>query len=163
MQNNFMKVIQKFLGYFEGQKKTYTPFYKLIEIMQENDCYFVMIKVVNKNITFQARPEEILGNNALVDKFSPRDIRTLTYLGYLGINSPRYKILAQTLSTNTDKMIFSLKRRGENEVIKKTADEILNEDGIISHLNSNDAKIIGYTIATENMLQEKIQKEELLK
>jgi hypothetical protein len=102
MKNNLIQMVERFLVYVKSDKRVYTPFYKLIEIIQEDDYYTVMIKVVNKNITFQASPEEMLSNDALVDQFSPRDIRALTYLGYLGINSPQYKILAKKLSVNSD-------------------------------------------------------------
>lgn len=155
--NKFKKLIAIF------KKASYVPFYKLVEIIQEDDCYKVMIQVVNRNLTFQASPEEILANDALVDQFSPRDIRALTYLGYLGINSPQYKILAKTLSINNDKIIFTLKKKGDKNILTKTANEILNEKNIISNLNSNDAQIIGYTVATESIMEEKRHKEEILK
>jgi len=44
--------------------------------------YIVTIQIINKSVTFRMKPEEILAKDALVDQFSPRDIRTLTYLGY---------------------------------------------------------------------------------
>jgi len=72
----------------------------------------VTIKVINKNISFTIKPDEILAKDSMVDLFSPRDVRTLTYLGYLGINSPKYKILARRLSENNDKTIFALQKRG---------------------------------------------------
>jgi hypothetical protein len=163
MQNILIKIYNNLMNHIKKENKAYIPFYKLIEIIKEDDCYKVMIKVVNKNITFQASPEEILANDALVDQFSPRDIRALTYLGYLGINSPQYKILAKTLSTKSDQIIFTLRKKGNKKIITKTADEILNENNIISNLGSEDAKVIGYTVASETIAREKAQKEELLK
>jgi hypothetical protein len=146
----------------EGEKNTYKPLYKLIEIFEEDDQHMVIIKVINKNITFKAKPEEILANDHLVDQFSPRDIRTLTYLGYLGINGPKYKILAKKLSQN-EKMTFVLKKKGDKNIIEKTADQIVHETEIILNLNSEDAKTVGYTIASESVQYEKKQKEALLK
>jgi hypothetical protein len=39
----------------------------------------------------------------------------------------------------------------------------LSEKDIISNLNSEDAKVIGYTVASETIMQEKQQKEEILR
>lgn len=139
----------------------HSPLYKLVEIREEDKEYTVVIKVANKNITFDAKPEEILANDHLVDQFSPRDIRTLTYLGYLGINGPKYQILAKKLSLN-EKITFILKKKGEKKVIARTADQIINEMDIIPNLNSEDAKTIGYTVALEIAANEKMQKEAIL-
>jgi hypothetical protein len=140
---------------------THKPLYKLVEIREEDKEYTVVIKVANKNITFDAKPEEILANDYLVDQFSPRDIRALTYLGYLGINGPKYQILAKKLSLN-EKITFILKKKGDKKVIARTADQIINEADIIPNLNSEDAKTIGYTVALEIAANEKMQKEAIL-
>jgi hypothetical protein len=143
---------------------SYTPTYRLEEIIRDKEeQYTVLVRVVNKHFTFKMKPEEILAEDKLVDQFSPRDIRTLTYLGYLGINAPKYKILAKRLSHENDKIIFALKKKGENKVIVKTADQILNEREILSSLNAEDAKTIGYTVGTESIYNEKRHQEILLK
>jgi hypothetical protein len=107
MLKNFIEKIKNFIQFIknEHEKEVYRPRYKLIEIMEKNDEYVVVLKLVNKGITLNMKPEEILANDELVDYFSPKDIRTLTYLGYLGINGPKYKILAKQLSEN-DKVSF---------------------------------------------------------
>lgn len=91
------------------------PGYRLAEIIQDEDgSYYVTIQVINKNITFRTKPEEILAENNLVNQFSPTDIRALTYLGYLGINSPKYKILAKNLSSQDSGIIFTVKKKVKN-------------------------------------------------
>ncbi len=159
---NIVELFKKLAVHLIVKKNIYTPMYKLVEVLNKEDEYFVVIKLVEKNVTFQVKPEEILANDALVDKFSPRDIRTLTYLGYLGINSPKYKILAKRLSTDNDKIIFALKKKGANEIITKTADQISQEKDIILNLNSDDARTVGYIMASESTLGEKQQQELLL-
>lgn len=144
------------------EKKTnYEPIYRLVEIREEDGDYTVVIQIINKSITFITKPEEILANDTLVDQFCPRDVRSLTYLGYLGINSPKYKILAQKFS-QSEKTIFVLKKKGERKVILKTADQIMQETNGALSLSSEDAKIIGYTIAAETTIEEKKQKQALL-
>lgn len=146
----------------EKNKYTFIPIYRVIEILEEEGEYTACIQLIGKNITFYERPEIILADDALVDQFSPRDIRTLTYLGYLCINSPKYKILARRMIED-NKMVFAIKKKGEKEAIFKTAKEILKEQEIVKSMSPNDAKIVGYTAATEIFTEEEYEKMQLLK
>lgn len=138
--------------------------YRVIEIReQEEKSYSVTIQAINKNIIFKVAPEEILADDNLVDLFSPRDIRTLTYLGYLGINGPKYKILAQRLSEKNDKTLFSLYKKGGGKLTIKSASEIAYEKEILDNLTPADAKIVGYTLANESMQNEKQLKQAINK
>jgi len=140
------------------------PSYRVVEILQEEpDDYTVAIQVINKNVIFKMKPEEILATNSLVDQFSQRDIRTLTYLGYLGVNSPKYKILAKHLSENDEKLKFIIKQKGNKKVFVKTAEEIIKEKEILSSLDQQDSHLVGYTAASESIIEEKKHKEEALK
>jgi hypothetical protein len=155
------KVKQAFTKLRELNKKdSYTPSYRVAEIFQDEEGdYFVQVQIISKSLAFKARPEELLAKDNIVDQFSPRDVRTLTYLGYLGINSPKFKILAQRLSETNDKLIFAIKKKGHDKLIIKTADEIVKQKEILENLKPEDAHLIGYTFATENVLEEKKQKE----
>jgi hypothetical protein len=143
-----------------NKKGNYTPSYRIAEIFQDEEGdYFVQVQIISKSLAFKAKPEELLAKDNIVDQFSPRDIRTLTYLGYLGINSPKFKILAQRLSESNDKLIFAIKKKGHDKLIAKTADEIVKEKEILENLRPEDAHLVGYTFATENVLEEKKQKD----
>jgi hypothetical protein len=147
-----------------SKKEGYVPAYRVTEILQDSEGdYVVQVQIINKSLGFKAKPEEILAKDSLVDQFSPRDIRTLTYLGYLGVNSPKYKILAKRLSEHNDKLIFAMKKKGEDKIIVKTADEIMQEKEIIENLHPKDANIVGYTFATENVISEKTKKSNMEK
>lgn len=138
------------------QRKSYTPAYRIVEInLTDADEYIITVQLINKNSVFQVRPEEILADDHFVDLFSPRDIRALTYLGYLMLNNPKYKILAQRLSEHQDKMLFVLRKKGEKKIIVKTADEILKAKDILNNLKPDDLQAISYAVATENILGEK--------
>lgn len=60
----------KKVGFLSGLENDYRL--KMITIQ-------FIIQLINKSITLYTKPEENLKD----DKFSPYDIRTLTYLGYL--------------------------------------------------------------------------------
>ena len=47
------------------------------------------------------------------------------------------------------------KKKGEKKVIVKTADEVIRESDILLSMNAEDAKTVGYTIATEAITEEK--------
>lgn len=136
-----------------NHESSYTPSYRVLELLQdEEDNYMVHVQIINKSLTFYSTPEEILVDDKLVNMFSPTDVRTLTYLGYLGINAPKYKILAQRM-INDKKTVFIIKKLGDENIIIKTANEILTEHGIISNMLPKDASTIGYTVAVENNLK----------
>lgn len=162
---NFIEKFKHFSQYFKKNKKdAFIPAYRVVRIMQEkDDNYIVTIQVINKNICFKAKPEELLAKDEIVDQFSPRDIRALTYLGYLGINAPKYKILANRLLAEDSKLVFAIQKRGDKKIITKTADEILKEDGMLENLSSKDAHLIGYAVGSERTTIEKKQKEEAVK
>lgn|SRR3990167_918966 len=145
-----------------SQKHSFTPSYRVVEIHQtETDDHIVTVQIINKSIVFETRPEEVLAHDHLVNQFSPCDVRTLTYLGYLSINNPQYRILAQRLSENNDKVLFALRKKGDEAVIIKTADEILKEKDILDNLGAKDSHVVGYTVASENILREKAEKQHL--
>jgi len=155
-----IRIIIKLTAFIKDSKKSnyYEPKYRIVETFKdEEDNYKVMMQIINKNITFYANPEDILANDKLIDSLSPRDVRTLTYLGYLSLNQPKYKILAQKFSANSD--IFVLKKRGEKKLVVKTASEIIKEQEILDDISPQDAKTIGYTIANNEITLEKTEKE----
>lgn len=163
-----LRVISKLLSTLKNKCKTLsalikstTPIhaYRVISIEKnKSDDYLATIQIVNKNQMFQIKPEEILANNKLVDSFSQKDVRALTYLGYLGINNPRYTILAKRLSENDNKLFFAIKERGSKKPIIKTADQISADEQLLKGLHQKDAHMIGYATAAEQVKQEKRQK-----
>lgn len=162
--NNISLKIKNFLKkYRENKRLSFTPSYRLVEIIQQdNGSYFVTIQVVNKNIIFQKKPEEILAENNLVNQFSPTDVRALTYLGYLGINSPKYKILAKNLSSQDNSIIFTVKKKGEKQPVSMKASELAANKELLNSINPSDAHIIGYTAGMEQTANESALKKEIL-
>ncbi len=143
---------------------TYTPSYRLVEITEtDHEEYSVTIQVINKNATFKMKPEDILCDDETVDRFSPQDIRTLTYLGYLGVNAPKYKILAKRLSKQTNAPVFAVKKKGQKKVLLKTAEDIMKEKEVLNSLSPDQAHLVGYTVAAKSIQSEMEQKAALLK
>lgn len=138
--------------------------YRVLSIDQdEHDQYIALIQIKNKKEIFRMKPEEILANDDITDSFSQRDIRMLTYLGYIGINSPKYKILAKRLSADDTKLTFAIQERGKNKIMAKTAREISSNEHLITGLHQKDAHMVGYVTATEQIMSEKTQIRKLIK
>lgn len=110
--------------------------YKVLSIEQDEESNFIaVVQITSKGQPFRMQPEAILVNDDLTDSFSQRDIRALTYLGYLGINSPKYKILAKRLSENDTKLLFAIQERGNKQTLIKTAREISSDEKLIAGLH----------------------------
>lgn len=162
LKNLWLSLKKAATSFVEANKKlTYTPAYRIVEVIETDDNdYQVRLQIIQKNITFLRKPEEILADDAMVDQFSPRDIRALTYLGYLGINSPKYKILAQRFSQGNEKLKFALKQKGHDKVIIKTAEEIVKENNILNNLAPKDVHLVSYVVGTESIQQENQMKKD---
>lgn len=88
-------------------------FHRIVNIEKnETDTYHIIIQVIGKNTILKMEPEKILADDDIVNRFSPTDIRTLTFLGYLGIHGQKYKILAKQLSGTNDQISFALQKNG---------------------------------------------------
>lgn len=130
-----------------------TARYRVIKIYQDKNLeYRVVLQVVNTNKIFKYKPEEILADDMFVDCLSPRDVRNLTYLGYLSINQPKFKILAQQFIDNSS--IFIVQKKGDKKPIVKTAKELSQEAETISKFDPIDAKTIGYAAASSEFHEE---------
>ena len=159
-----IKVVIRFLNKLRNySKKSYNPRYRVINIHKDEfGKYIATIQIIGKGITYNHRPEDILAKDDFVDFLSPRDVRTLTYLGYLEINQPEYKLLAKRLADNNQE-IFVIKKRGESKVITKTIEEINDSNEIINKMTAEDANKIGYATGSLEVIEEKLQKEKALR
>jgi hypothetical protein len=136
---------------------------RVAEVAQDKSGdYIVTIQFIGKSNGIRIKPEELLADDQMVDQFSPKDIRTLTYLGYLGINSPKYKILARKLSEDSDQMLFAIHKKGDAKYTIKTAQEISSSPEILESLPQKDAHDIGFVTAKEEQAITQKHKESLL-
>lgn len=148
---NLKKLLGRILGY---------PAYKVTAIEQdEHSNYVVTIQITRNGLCFTSTPEKILSSDRLTDKFSQRDIRTLTYLGYLEINSPKYKIMAKKLAEN-DKLLLVLYEKKKNKLETRSASDIAKDEDAIKQFDSSDAHFIGYIQAMEDLENEKLKLKE---
>lgn len=156
---NYLKNIFRSFKAINIESVSYRPSLRIIEVEKNSyNNFIVKVQLIHKCTVLKMKPEEILADDDLTEQFSPTDIRTLTYLGYLCVNSPKYTILAKRLSNNTDQMLFAIQKKGMKKPIIKTAPEISSDEDILTQLNQRDAHMIGFTTATEQSILEAQQK-----
>jgi hypothetical protein len=128
----------------------------IMNIEQNTDeDYFLSVQIRGQRPLVKMKPEDILVDDELTNCFSPCDVRTMTYLGYLGINNPKYKILAKRLSKKDNRLWFALKEKGSNKPIIKTAEQIRHSPEILASMAQEDAHMVGYTDASEEFIRER--------
>lgn len=154
-KRHLKKLLVALWSFFRNSKPLYA--YRVCEIAQDKKGdYYVVVQMVSKYRIFKMKPEEILANDAMTLQFSPLDVRALTYLGYLGINSPKYKVLAKHLSAQ-EGMVFSVYSKEKDAVEIKKANEIVADKEIWQNLDRDDLPEIAYSAGGDDILNEREQ------
>jgi len=150
--SNLVTTFRKCVRIFNylNHNQIFQPKFRLIEFEKNDEHgYLAHISIINTKLTFFITVMEILADNDIVDQFSPRDVRTLTYLGTLDLNQPEYSIMAQRV-IESNKIVFAIKNNTENKIVIKTANQIINEQSVISRMSPTDAVKIGYALGSND-------------
>lgn len=130
---------------------TYKISHIVEEIYDDKDEKWVVVRVVGKSTIFKMRPNEILANDDLTETFGPKDVRTLTYLGYHNMNDPKYKIISEKTAKGGEKL-YLVKQKGNNKIQPLKHEDMISEK-IRKNLSTNDA----FKLGKENSIQETIK------
>lgn len=136
--------------YNELQQTRENNIYRIIEIRQLiSNQYMLVIQVIGKSSVIECTPQEIVATDWLLEGFSKKDIRTITYFACEQIKKPKYKIIKQEFCEKFNRMIFKLKETGSDTLVIKTASQIVTDKNIIKNLSIEDAKSISYIAGYE--------------
>lgn len=158
----FISLLKK---YQELHKKVYRQeSFRIVEIIsnQDEECIF-KIQLIGKNVLFEFSPQEIAGNDQMLEGFSKKDIRTITYHATKEIEKPQYKILSQEFQEETNKTIFKIRKHGSTTSIEKTANQLSLSKELLNQLTQEEAHMVGYVTASEKVANEKAEIEALQK
>jgi hypothetical protein len=162
-RNKTIKFLKRVMRLSRNMAKTspsFKPIYRVIQIEKDHvGDYIVTVQVIGKTAVFKMEPDKILADDAMVAAFSPIDIRTLTYLGYLDMHSPKYNILAKRLSQHSDQVLFAVQKKGEKDYKIVTSDEITSDKTMLEGLSREHAHMVGMTVGVEQAAIEKKQME----
>jgi len=115
----------------------------------------LVIQATGRNIFFESTLKKILGNEEILQGFSAKDIRNITYLYCLEVLRPNYKIIAQEYCEELQQDIFTLKKIGEDYTLRKTAEEISTDKEFIKQFGQLDAHKIGYNLGEIHSAKER--------
>ncbi|OGT38637.1 MAG: hypothetical protein A3F12_05865 [Gammaproteobacteria bacterium RIFCSPHIGHO2_12_FULL_38_14] len=131
------------------QQQIQANIYRILDVKQIAGQYKLIIQVIGKSIAVECTPEEIISNDALLDGFSKKDIRTITYLACEQYQTPKYKIIMQEFCDAFNNVLFKLKKYDTNEIVSKTAGQIVLDKNLINNLSQEDACCISYAAGYE--------------
>lgn len=138
------------------QETQNTEFYRIVEIKNYSyDNCKIRVHVVGTDKTIELSPKDIIADDALIEGFAKKDIRTISYYACKEINKPTLKIVSHSFSDRLKKIIFFLKNAKTNEQIEDTASNISLNKEMIMQLSSEDAHRIGYLCGNEDGIKEK--------
>src|SRR6185295_18398670 len=107
------------LKQYNDQQLIQQNIYRIVEVKElSTGQYKLTIQIIGKSTVFKCTPQEIVTNDRMLEGFSKKDIRTITYFACEQNKKPKYKILQQFCDT-FNKILFQLKKRGSDELILK--------------------------------------------
>lgn len=153
MLSKFKNIINSFRELSNQVSPAYI--YRVAEIVKnEKGQYITIVQVIGKREHFKMKPEEILADDRLTSAFKPIDIRLLTYLGYCGINTPQYKILAKQILTD-EKIQFAIYDNKKDDVmILDHSNAQMIDENMIKNLTAADAYDLGFSNGRQSILNE---------
>ncbi len=149
-----------FLKRYHNQHQIQDSIYRIVEVKQStNGQYKLVVQIIGKSTVVQYAPEEIAVSDRMLEGFSKRDIRTITYFACEQNKKPRYKIIMQEFCDTLNKILFRLKKRDSDETILKTAGQISLDKNLITNLSQEDVCSISYIAGYEQSTHEKCANE----
>ena len=129
--------------------------YRVLEYSKNKKGTFdVHIQLIGKNAVFKSTPQKILADDEMIEFFSKKDIRLLTYLGCQDLKEPKHEVLGQRFVRALNKFFFKLKHDKTGEEIEKSAEEISADPVLIKSLSPEDAHKVGFVAANEQVKKE---------
>ena len=155
MQIKKTSTIFQYIGWllktYHDQQTLNADIYRIAEVKhgESSEIKFV-IQVIGKSIFIEHTPQEIVLDDAFMDGFSKRDIRTITFYAYQALTKPKYKIVLQNLSAKLNRVLFKLKLNGTETAIEKTAGEITMDKDLINGLSQEDVSSVSFVAGCEH-------------
>ncbi len=124
--------------------------YRIVDVNQSPTGQLtILIQIIGKSTVIACTPQEIIENDRMIEGFSKKDIRAITYYAFEHKNKPRYKIVMQEFCEAFNKILFKIKKQNSLEIISKTAGQISLDKTLLNNLSQEDACCISYTAGYE--------------
>lgn len=160
--NQFKKMLSVFeyvglvLKKYNEQQNQQNTIYRIIEIKHSSSNQTkIIFQIIGKVTLIESTPQEIMTDDRLLEGFSKKDIRAITYLACTQNKTPKYKIVVQEFCDRMNRILFKLQKQHDNEIITKSASEISTDKSIIQSLSQDDIQTISYIAGYEHSINEK--------
>lgn len=155
--SSFFKYTAWLLKRYSDQQQIQQNIYRVFEVKQSSfGQHKLAIQVIGKSIVVECTPQEIAENDQMLEGFSKKDIRVITYFACEQNKKPRYKIIMQEFCDAFNKILFKLKNRDSDEIILKTAGQISLDKNLLNNLSQEDVCSISYAAGYEQSFLERI-------
>ena len=155
------KKISSLFGYAAWLLKKYSDqqnIYRVVEIKQSSGCHYKLaIQIIGKSTVVECTPHEIVANDQMLEGFSKKDIRAITFFACEQSKKPKYKVVMQEFCDTFNKILFKLKKHDSDEIVLKTAGQISLDKNLINDLSQEDACSISYTAGLNNHFLKNMQ------
>lgn len=153
---NLQQYLRWLMTQYQAMQKIQQDAYRIVDkqIDSRGNCKLV-IQVIGKSITFKAAPEDLAADDQMLERFSRKDVRTITYYACQEIKKPQARIIFKEFCEKLNRIIFGIKQRNQESIIQKSAGEISLDKNLLNNLTQEEAHLVGYTTATEQLLEEK--------
>lgn len=151
--------LKKFLSIFEytawfikqyGEQLAQQNIYRIVEIKQSTlGRHKLCVQIIGKAAIIECTPEEIVTNDHMLEGFSKKDVRAITYFACEQIKKPKYKIVGQEFSGELNTILFKLKKWDSDEMILKTAGRIVLDIDFVNNLSTEDVRSISFAAGYE--------------
>ncbi len=135
--------------------------YRIVSINNDGDECLIKFHIVGagKEVTYTAHT--IAADDTLLEGFSKKDIRTITFYACQDLKKPAIKITEARFSEKLKKVLFRLKKKNSEEILEKSAAELSSNPETISSMSPHDAHSVGYAYGTEHVVTENEEKRKL--
>jgi hypothetical protein len=157
MQRNKNSIFSQYAAWllknYSEYRKLHTDIYRIAEIKQtKTDEKIIVVQVIGKSVVLECTPQEIVMDDRLLEGFSKKDIKTISYFAFKQAVTPKYRIIVQRFCEKLNRVFFKLKVNGKNDLshIEKTAGQIMLDTTLINGLSNEDLKNVSYIAGFEH-------------
>lgn len=156
--NSMAEYVLWLIKQYHEVKQSYSAnAYRVVDIETDKTGKLaVIVQVCGKHITFKLTPQEILADDNMLEGFSKKDIRAITYLAF-NDKKPKAKIVLQEFCEKLNRVVFGIKSPGKEQILKKTAGEISLDKNLLKDLSAEEARMIGHMTADDTAAEHHTQ------
>ncbi|MBM7073673.1 hypothetical protein JQC92_16815 [Shewanella sp. 202IG2-18] len=135
-------LFNKLKNLWKSFKDDYQTPYRLIEIEHKKREKFAVIGLRYSHMVFKKKLQEAVLDDELLEGLSPQDIRSLSMYAMFCCTQDQYELVSIDY-VDSEKVVFAIKDKLADRVLKLTQEELNNSPNIINHFKRNELYKVG--------------------